>query len=38
MSLRAIAWQSRRTLGDHALATRLPRRFTPRNCKGLLIR
>jgi hypothetical protein len=31
MSLRAIARQSRRMHNVHALATRLPRRFTPRN-------
>ena len=31
MSLRAIAWQSRIMQGGHALATRLPRRYAPRN-------
>jgi hypothetical protein len=31
MSLRAIARQSRRMQGGHALATRLPRRYAPRN-------
>jgi hypothetical protein len=31
MSLRAIAWQSRRMLSGYAMATGLPRRFTPRN-------
>jgi hypothetical protein len=31
MSLRAIAWQSLRTLGEQALATRLLCRYAPRN-------
>jgi hypothetical protein len=31
MSLRAVAWQSRRRISGHALATGLPRRCAPRN-------
>jgi hypothetical protein len=26
-----VSWQSRRMLNDYALATRLPRRYAPRN-------